>query len=64
MKMTKYVAEIYDDRDGHVISRGTKWRIYNNAWEEADSLMNDFVDQDDGCIPLHWHKRVVEIKEK
>ena len=59
--MIKYVAEIYDDRDGHVISRGTEWRIYDNAWEEADSLMNDFIDQDDGVKPTHLHKRVVKV---
>ena len=59
--MTKYVAEIYDDRDGHVISRGAEHTVKDYAWEEADSLMNDFIDQDDGVKPLHFHKRVVEV---
>ena len=58
--MKEYVAEIYDDRDGHVISRGSKHSIKDFAWDDAQSLMNDFTDSDDGARPVHFHSRVVE----
>ena len=32
--MKAYVAEIYDDKDGHVISRGSEHCIKDFAWYE------------------------------
>jgi hypothetical protein len=60
--MKEYVAEVYDDRDDKVISRGKERRDYDTAWDEAKSLMNDFIDPDDGVRPSHFHPRVVEVK--
>ena len=61
--MKEYVAEIYDDRDGHVISRGSKHSIKDFAWDDALGLMNDFTDSDDGARPVHFHSRVVEVEK-
>ena len=37
--------------------------IKDFAWYDAQSLMNDFTDQDDGVKPVHFHSRVVEVEK-
>lgn len=61
--MKVYVAEIYDDRDGHVISRGSEHCIKDFAWYDSQNLMNDLTVQDDGVKPVHFHSRVVEVEK-
>ena len=57
-----FYAEIYDDRDGKVITR-KECPTYEDAWYETQHLMDDFRDPDDGVCPRHFHRRVTEVQK-